>query len=130
MGYLSSKRRRAGRRAERGNARSGQNSKGRSNQHERQELLYTYVTSPGFYRRVQGLADALVELQTEIDKERRSTARALNRRETIVRRAVLSVAGMYGDFQGYSGAALPDVPTLQLAEIEDSTEADVAEQPV
>jgi hypothetical protein len=83
-------------------------------QHDRQALLYAYLTGPEFRHRIQALVESLVEMKSQLDKEKRSMETAWKRRERTMERAVNSVASMYGDLQGLGGGALADVPALAL----------------
>ena len=89
--------------------------------HEKVELVYGYLASADFQRRVAGMVEALVVLRADLDSEKRAIKRQWAKREKQLERATANVAGMYGDIEGIIGAALPEIEELRLLNDESAT---------
>ncbi|HOZ03311.1 MAG TPA: DUF2130 domain-containing protein [Candidatus Woesebacteria bacterium] len=83
-------------------------------QDEKMSALYQYLTGPQFKNRVENLVMAFVQMQQELEKERRSLTTIWKRREGQIQRMLESTANMYGEFQGIIGGALPSIQQLEL----------------
>lgn len=92
-------------------------------QHEKMELVYNYLSGREFQQRIEGVAEAFITMQSDLDSEKRSVQRLWSKREKQLQRALANTAGLYGDLQGIIGASLPTVEGLTIAAI-DSDEAD------
>lgn len=86
------------------------------------DLAYGYLTGQEFRQRVRGAIEPIVELRTDLEKEKRATTRQWSAREKQLDRFMNSMAGMYGDLQGIVGPSLPAVAELALLEGEDSAD--------
>ena len=75
------------------------------------ELVYQYLTGVQFRQRVESVLEAYVEMQNDLDAEKRSTEKSWAKREKQIERFIKNISGMYGDLQGL-GAALPDMKLL------------------
>lgn len=78
------------------------------------ERVFGYLTSSPFKQRVTGMIEAYQELRGDLDREKRTTATAWNKREKQLDRMVGGLAGLYGDLQGIVGPSLPAVEGLAL----------------
>jgi hypothetical protein len=78
-------------------------------QSEKSELLYRYLTGPQFRQRVTAIVESFTEMQRELESEQRAFAQRWSRREKQIERMLSNTFGLYGDVQGISGAALPDI---------------------
>ena len=87
---------------------------------EKMEILYAYLTSTQFKNRVEHIVRALQEMHEELHKEKRATERMWARREKELERVMKNTVGMYGDFQGLIGTALPVITSLELPSGEES----------
>lgn len=83
-------------------------------QGEKMGLLYAYFTGPQFRNRVEGFLEPLKAMKDELDAERRAMERLWAKRQQQIDRALLSVGGLYGDVQGISAGALPELDLLEL----------------
>ena len=96
---------------------------------EKMELVYNYLSSQEFQRCVEGIVEAFVTMQTDLESEKRSMKRIWNKREKQIDRAITNTANLYGDLQGIIGAAMPTVEGLAMPKIEttdNSFKADTA----
>lgn len=81
---------------------------------EKMEILYQYVTSAEFMRRLEAIGEAFSENQKEIEREKRWFQTKWAREEKQLRKVFDNTHGMIGDLQGLIGKALPEVKSLQL----------------
>jgi hypothetical protein len=81
---------------------------------EKMELLYAYLTGKEFRQRVEAFVEAFRTMKEDLERERRATEGLWAKREKQIQRALLAVAGLYGDIQGISGSSLPRVEMLEL----------------
>lgn len=85
------------------------------------ELLYNYLAGPEFRQRIEGIVEAFVTMQEEVESERRAMNRIWAKREKQLERAMLSAAGLHGDLQGLMGASLPQIESLEIPALESRT---------
>jgi hypothetical protein len=85
---------------------------------EKMEVIYDYLSGPGFRQRVEAIVEAFTEMQVDIAEERRVAERRWSKREKQVMQVISSTSGMYGDLQGLIGASLPDIKLLSAPEAE------------
>ena len=84
---------------------------------EKMELVYNYLSSQEFQRCIEGIVEAFVTMQTDLESEKRSMKRQWNKREKQIDRAISNTASLYGDLQGIVGASMPAVEGLALPRI-------------
>jgi hypothetical protein len=83
-------------------------------QQGKMEVLYGYLSGPQFKHRVEGIVEAFQAMKTDLDAEKRAMVKHWATREKQLEIVLKNTAGMYGDFQGVMGNALPVVQTLEL----------------
>ncbi|AXK81543.1 DUF2130 domain-containing protein [Pseudolabrys taiwanensis] len=94
-------------------------------QQTKMELVYQYLTGPRFRHRIEAIVEKFSEMQSDLDKERRSMMRSWAKREAQIRGVIDATAGMYGDLQGIAGKALEEIEGMALPMLVDqSTEGD------
>ncbi|MBS0535240.1 MAG: DUF2130 domain-containing protein [Proteobacteria bacterium] len=93
-------------------------------QQTKMELVYQYLTGPRFRQRIEAIVEKFSEMQTDLDKERRSMMRTWAKRETQIRGVIEATAGMYGDLQGIAGKALEEIEGMALPMLGDQSAAD------
>ena len=79
---------------------------------EKMELVYNYLSSREFLSCVEGIVEAFITMQTDLESEKRSMKRLWNKREKQIDRAITNTASLYGDLQGIIGDAMPTVEGL------------------
>jgi hypothetical protein len=82
--------------------------------HEKMEMLYRYLAGNEFKQRVEGIVDAFDSMKKQLDQEKRALMKIWAQREKEIERVVTNTIGMYGDFQGIIGGALPHIKSLEL----------------
>jgi hypothetical protein len=78
------------------------------------EVLYGYLSGPQFKHRVEGIVESFQAMKADLDSEKRAMEKHWSKREKQIEIVLKNTAGMYGDFQGIIGNALPVVQTLEL----------------
>jgi len=87
-------------------------------QQTKMELVYRYLTGPGFRHRVQAIVEKFSDMQSDLDKERKTMTRLWAKREQQIRGVIDSTAGMYGDLQGIAGSTLQEIEGLEIKLLE------------
>ncbi|KKP40739.1 hypothetical protein A2130_04120 [Candidatus Woesebacteria bacterium GWC2_33_12] len=77
------------------------------------KVLYEYLTGNEFKLRVEGIVESFGVLQDDIEKEKRWFAGKWARQEKEIRKVIDHTHGMYGDLQGVTGRALPEIKSLE-----------------
>lgn len=91
----------------------------REGQQTKMELVYEYLTGPRFRHRVEAIVEKFSDMQSDLDKERKTMTRLWAKRQTQIDGVIDSTVGMYGDLQGIAGRALQEIEGLEMAMIED-----------
>ena len=81
---------------------------------EKMKVLYEYLTGNEFKHRVEGIVEAFGTLQDDIEREKRWFSSKWARQEKEIRKVIDHTHGMYGDLQGVTGRALPEIKSLEL----------------
>jgi hypothetical protein len=83
---------------------------------EKMEQLYNYLTGSEFKNKVQGIADSIISMQIQLQKEKRAMEKLWSARERNIQSIVINTVRMVGDMQGILGKALPEVKGFELEE--------------
>jgi len=87
------------------------------NKADKMTLLYNYLTGNEFQMQLRTIVDGFMQMQSELDKERRSLMAAWKRRQKLIDGVLQQTTEMYGALQGIAGqGALPGIETLELPE--------------
>ena len=87
------------------------------NRGDKMTLLYNYLTGNEFQMQLQAIVDGFMQMQSELDKEKRSLMAAWKRRQKLIDGVLLNTTEMYGALQGIAGAgALGHIDALELPE--------------
>jgi hypothetical protein len=87
------------------------------NRGDKMALLYNYLTGNEFQMQLKAIVDGFMQMQTELDKERRSLMAAWKRRQKLIDGVLQNTTEMYGSLQGIAGAgALGHIEALELPE--------------
>jgi hypothetical protein len=76
------------------------------------EVLYHYLSGAEFRQKIEAIVEAFVQMQEDLNEEKRATERRWAKREKQIQRVITNTSGMYGDLQGLIGASLHDIPLL------------------
>jgi hypothetical protein len=88
-------------------------------QETKMALVYQYLTGPRFRHRIDAIVEKFTDMQTDLDRERKTMMRMWAKREAQLRGVLDSTAGLYGDLQGIAGRAMQDIESLNVLMIED-----------
>ncbi|MCL2180541.1 MAG: DUF2130 domain-containing protein [Treponema sp.] len=80
---------------------------------DKAEMVFNYLTGTQFKQRVEAILETYVEMNNDLDAERRSLEKSWAKREKQIERFVKNISGMCGDLQGI-GANLPDIKLLEM----------------
>ena len=93
------------------------------NKSDKMTLLYNYLTGNEFNMQLKAIVDGFIEMQSELDKERRSLMASWKRRQKLIDGVLQNTTEMYGSLQGIAGrAALGHIDLLELDEGENLQE--------
>ena len=82
--------------------------------YEKMEVLYGYLSGPGFSQKVEAMVTSFISMRTDLDAEKRAMTKIWSKRERQIERVVTNLSGLYGDMQGIIGASLPEIKSLEL----------------
>ncbi|MCC6428652.1 MAG: DUF2130 domain-containing protein [Phycisphaerales bacterium] len=84
----------------------------------KQELLYSYLTGPGFRHRIAAIMEAFQGMQQELEAEKRVIQKQWAKRQRQIESVILNTAAMYGELQGIAGKSMPEIQSLELKALE------------
>jgi hypothetical protein len=94
-------------------------------QQTKTELIYEYLTGPRFRHRVEAIVEKFSEMQSDLDRERKTMTRLWAKREAQLQVVVEATAGMYGDLQGIAGQSLEEIEGLDLLLLESPDDKEI-----
>lgn len=80
------------------------------------EKLYNFFQSDTFRHRFEAFVEGVVEMQQNLESEKRSMNTIWKKREGQISKSLDNLTGLYGDLQGIMGKSLPDIKSLSLPE--------------
>ena len=89
------------------------------NMQDKMGLLYRYLTSNEFRLHIEAIVESFVQMQEDLDKERRAMQRLWKQREKQIERVLESTTAMYGAIRGIAGSTIPHIQALELPFAED-----------
>jgi len=87
-------------------------------QQTKMELIYEYLTGPRFRHRIEAIVEKFSDMQSDLDREKKTTMRLWAKREAQIQGVIESTVGMYGDMQGIAGQALQEIEGLTVPLLE------------
>lgn len=91
----------------------------REGQQTKMELVYQYLTGPGFRHRVEAIVEKFSDMREDLEKERKAMTKLWAKRDGQIRGVIEATAGMYGDLQGIAGRSFQEIEGLSLPALED-----------
>lgn len=98
-------------------------------QHGKMELVYKYLSGPEFRNRIRGLVEPYIEMQADLESEKRAFNRHWNKRQKQLDRAITSTTGLYGDLQGIVGNGLQEIEGMDSLALEVTNDNAVTSEP-
>ena len=90
---------------------------------EKMEALYHFVSSTAFQQQVQGISEAFLEMQNDLNRERVAMEKLWKKREKLIQRILNGTAGLHGSLEGIVGhLALPKIKALELDATSEDTD--------
>jgi hypothetical protein len=87
-------------------------------QQTKMEIMYQYLTGPRFRHRVGAVVERFVEMQSDLERERRVALRQFAKRDQQIRGVIDAMSGMVGDLQGIAGQAIEEIEVLAMPLLE------------
>ena len=81
---------------------------------EQLQSLADYLTSDTFRHRFETFAEGVIEMQSDLEAEIRSTERLWKKRDMQIKKILTGASHIYGEMQGIMGQALPDIKSFSL----------------
>ncbi|TAF51245.1 MAG: DUF2130 domain-containing protein [Oscillatoriales cyanobacterium] len=89
------------------NAMQAQENKG-----EKMTMLYDFLTSREFQDQVASITEGFVEMQQDLEKEKRSMQKLWKQREKQIEKVLRGTTAMYGSIKGIAGSSFLSIPQL------------------
>jgi hypothetical protein len=83
-------------------------------QQSKMDMVYRYMTGPGFRHRVQAILEAFSSMKEDLDREKKAITKQWAKREQQITQVMEATAGLYGDLQGIAGKAVVQIDGLEM----------------
>jgi hypothetical protein len=90
-----------------------------ANKGDKMGMLYDYLTSNAFRLQMEGIVEGFVQMQQDLDSEKRSLQRIWKTRQKQIDRVLNNTVDMYGSIKGIAGNAIDNIKALELGSAED-----------
>ena len=85
------------------------------NKIDKMSLLYNYMTGNEFSMQMRAIVDGFMQMQEDLDKEKRSLMASWKRRQKTIDGVLMNTTEMYGSLQGIAGASsIVHIEALEL----------------
>lgn len=84
---------------------------------EKMELLYTYMTSENFSRKVRTVVESFVSMKSQLDSEKRAIQKQWAAREMQINRVTETMSSFVGELQAIAQNALPLLNNIEHLEL-------------
>lgn len=84
---------------------------------EKMELLYTYMTSENFSRKIRTVVDSFVAMKSQLDSEKRAIQKQWAAREMQINRVTDTMVSFVGELQAIAQNALPLLNNIEHLEL-------------
>ncbi len=78
------------------------------------DMVYRYMTGPGFRHRVQAILEAFSSMKEDLDREKKAITKQWAKREQQIAQVMEATAGLYGDLQGIAGKTVVQIDGLEM----------------
>ena len=89
------------------------------NKGDKMNMLYDYLTSNEFKLQIEGIVEGFVQMQTDLESEKRSMMSIWKKREKQIEKVLHNTNFMYSSIKGIAGNAVPEVKLLELTDEEE-----------
>lgn len=94
---------------------------------EKMQNIFQYVTGAHFRGRVSSIVEAVVEMNADLEAERRLLTKQWAKRQRRIELLMSGAAGLYGDFQAVVGRSLPELQGLSIPQLEEGSKSEPAD---
>ena len=77
-------------------------------------MLYNYLISNEFRMQIEGIVEGFIQLQDELNKEKRAMHAIWKRREKQIEKVLLNTNHFYNSMKGIAGAEIQNIDALEL----------------
>ncbi|MEM7009044.1 MAG: DUF2130 domain-containing protein, partial [Thermodesulfobacteriota bacterium] len=84
------------------------------NKGDKLNLIYDYLTSEEFKNHIKDMADAFIDMQNDLDSERRAMEAIWKKREKQNEKVIKNLNMLYGSIKGIAGNSIGTIKTLEL----------------
>jgi len=95
---------------------------------DKMQHMFQYLTGAVFRGRVSAIVEAIVEMGTDLEAEKRAQTKHWARRQRRLELLMTGTAGMYGDLQGIVGRSLPELQGLSVPQLDDGSNSEPSEE--
>ena len=89
------------------------------NKGDKMSLMYDYLTSEEFKNHIKDMADAFIDMQNDLESEKRAMEALWKKREKQNEKVRMNLNLMYGSVKGIAGNSIGTIKTLELPTAED-----------
>lgn len=93
------------------------------------QRMFTYLTGPHFRGRVSAIVEACVEMQADLEAEKRALTKVWAKRQRRLELLIGGAAGLWGDLQGMVGKSMPELDGLAGPLLSDGQGTEMADKP-
>jgi hypothetical protein len=93
------------------------------NKGDKMGMLYDFLTSNEFRLQIEAIVEGFVQLQGDLESEKRAMQGIWKKREKQIEKVLLNTNSMYSSIRGIAGNAIQAVPLLELPEGDDEDNA-------
>jgi hypothetical protein len=87
-------------------------------QQTKMDMVYRYMTGPGFRHRVQAILEAFSSMKEDLDREKKAITKQWAKREQQIAQVMEATVGLYGDLQGIAGKTVVQIDGLEMESLE------------
>lgn len=87
-------------------------------QQTKMDMVYRYMTGPGFRHRVQAILEAFSSMKEDLDREKKAITKQWAKREQQIAQVMEATAGLYGDLQGIAGKTVVQIDGLEMESLD------------
>lgn len=84
------------------------------------EMVYTYLTGPGFRQRVEAIKEAFENMREDLEAEKKVIQKQWAKRDKQIEAVIANTVGMCGELQGIAGTSMPEIDGLEMRSLPDS----------
>ena len=81
---------------------------------ERMEAIHRFLISPDFHQRMETIIQTFINMENDLNTEKRSFSRIWNKRQKSIDRVIKNLSEVWGDFQGLLGSEIGIIDGLEL----------------